>query len=170
MGFYEKIILSLYYPQFYSPINSRFESFFHSLKKKENKKENKYNKSNNKINRSKKIFPEKIARNEDKRTSLLIKGIPDYFSKNDIYNYIIKFGNINYFYISEKIKNNKNTLTAYINVINYKSIIPIFMNLRNLKFMKGDNVYNIEVKYSKIQGKQKLKQYIKKNILKFSKL
>jgi len=86
MELYERIILSLYYPQFYSPINSRFESFFNSLEKKENN-------SNLKTNKSKIIFPEKIARNEDKRTSLLIKGIPDYYSKNDIINYITKFDN-----------------------------------------------------------------------------
>jgi RNA recognition motif-containing protein len=166
MGFYELIILSLYYPQFYSPVNSRFESFFHSLKKKEKKGNN----SNLKNCKSKKIFPEKIARNEDKRTSLIIKGIPDYFSKNDIYNYFTKFGNINFFYISQKLKNNKSTLTAFINVINYKSIIPIFMNLRNLKIINGENIYNIEVTYSKIQGKQKLKQYIKEKDFKLSKL
>ena len=162
MGLYEKIILSLYYPQFYSPINSRFESFFNSLEKEGNN-------SNLKINKSKIIFPEKIARNEDKRTSLLIKGIPDYYSKNDIINYITKFGNINYFYISKKVKN-KNTLIAFINLINYKSIIPLFMNLRNLKFTNCGNIYNIEITYSKIQGKQNLKQYIKKNICKLSKL
>ena len=166
MGFYELILLSLYYPQFYSPINSRFESFFSSLKKKEKKIIN----SNKKVYKSKKIFPEKIARNEDKRTSLIIKGIPDYFSKNDIYNYFTKFGNINFFYISQKLKNNKSTLTAFINVINYKSIIPIFMNLRNLKIINGENIYNIEVTYSKIQGKQKLKQYIKEKDFKLSKL
>jgi RNA recognition motif-containing protein len=166
MAFHELIILSLYYPQFYSPINSRFESFFSSLKKKE--KKDIYSKK--KINKSNKIFPEKIARNEDKRTSLIIKGIPDYFSKNDIYNYFTKFGNINFFYISQKLKNNKSTLTAFINVINYKSIIPIFMNLRNLKIINGENIYNIEVTYSKIQGKQKLKQYIKEKDFKLSKL
>ena len=166
MGYYELIILSLYYPQFYSPINSRFESFFHSLKKKEKKENN----SNKKVYKSKKIFPEKIARNEDKRTSILIKGIPDYYSKNDIYNYIIKFGNINYFYILKNLKNNKSTLTAFINVINYKSIIPIFMNLRNFKIINGENIYNIEVTYSKIQGKQQLKNYIKKKDSKLSKL
>ena len=166
MGFYELIILSLYYPQFYSPVNSRFESFFHSLKKKEKKGNN----SNLKNYKSKKIFPEKIARNEDKRTSLVIKGIPDCYSKNDIYDYITKFGNINYFYISKNLKNNKSTLTAFINVINYKSIIPIFMNLRNFKIINGENIYNIEVVYSKIQGKQKLKQYIKKKEFKLSKL
>ena len=162
MGLYDQIILSLYYPQFYTPINSRFETFFNSLEKKENN-------SNAKLNKSKIIFPEKIARNEDKRTSLLIKGIPDYYSKNDIINYITKFGNINYFFISKNVKN-KNTLIAFINVINYKSIIPIFMNLRNLKFAIKGNIYNIEITYSKIQGKQKLKQYIKKNIFKLSKL
>ena len=166
MGYYELIILSLYYPQFYSPINSRFESFFHSLKKKEKKENN----SNKKVYKSKKIFPEKIARNEDKRTSLLIKGIPDYYSKNDIYNYIIKFGNINFFYILKNLKNNKSTLTAFINVINYKSIIPIFMNLRNFKIINGENIYNIEVTYSKVQGKQQLKNYIKKKDSKLSKL
>ena len=162
MGLYDQIILSLYYPQFYTPINSRFETFFNSLEKKENN-------SNAKLNKSKIIFPEKIARNEDKRTSLLIKGIPDYYSKNDIINYITKFGNINYFFISKNVKN-KNTLIAFINVINYKSIIPIFMNLRNLKFAISGNIFNIEITYSKIQGKQKLKQYIKKNIFKLSKL
>ena len=162
MGLYDQIILSLYYPQFYTPINSRFETFFNYLEKKENN-------SNAKLNKSKIIFPEKIARNEDKRTSLLIKGIPDYYSKNDIINYITKFGNINYFFISKNVKN-KNTLIAFINVINYKSIIPIFMNLRNLKFAISGNIYNIEITYSKIQGKQKLKQYIKKNIFKLSKL
>ena len=162
MGLYDQIILSLYYPQFYTPINSRFETFFNSLEKKENN-------SNSKLNKSKIIFPEKIARNEDKRTSLLIKGIPDYYSKNDIINYITKFGNINYFFISKNVKN-KNTLIAFINVINYKSIIPIFMNLRNLKFAISGNIYNIEITYSKIQGKQKLKQYIKKIIFKLSKL
>jgi len=166
MGYYELIILSLYYPQFYSPINSRFESFFHSLKKKEKKENN----SNKKVYKSKKIFPEKIARNEDKRTSLLIKGIPDYYSKNDIYNYIIKFGNINFFYILKNLKNNKSTLTAFINVINYKSIIPIFMNLRNFKIINGENIYNIEVTYSKVQRKQQLKNYIKKKDSKLSKL
>ena len=166
MAFHELIILSLYYPQFYSPINSRFESFFSSLKKKE--KKDIYSKK--KINKSNKIFPEKIARNEDKRTSLLIKGIPEYYSINDIYNYITKFGNINYFYISKKLKHNKSTLTAFINVINYKSIIPIFMNLRNLKISNGEYIYNIEVKYSKIQGKEKLKHYIKKKYFKLSKI
>jgi hypothetical protein len=162
MSYLERIILLIYFPQFSSPNNSRFESFFLSIVKENNK-------LNKKIKNSKIIFPEKIARNEDKRTSLLIKGIPDYYSKNDIINYITKFGNINYFFISKNVKN-KNTLIAFINVINYKSIIPIFMNLRNLKFAISGNIYNIEITYSKIQGKQKLKQYIKKNIFKLSKL
>jgi hypothetical protein len=56
MGFYELIILSLYYPQFYSPINSRFESFFHSLKKKEKKIIN----SNKKLYKSKKYFLKRL--------------------------------------------------------------------------------------------------------------
>ena len=56
----------------------------------------------------------------------------------------------------------RDTSIAYINVINYKSIISLFMNLRNLKFEKNGKIYNTKIMYSNIQGKQKLGEYIKK--------
>ena len=37
MGFLERILLLLYFPQFKSPESSRFESFFISIYKKEKK-------------------------------------------------------------------------------------------------------------------------------------
>ena len=37
MGFIERILLLLYFPQFKSPESSRFESFFISIYKKEKK-------------------------------------------------------------------------------------------------------------------------------------
>ena len=128
MGFLERILLSLYYPQFKSPLNSRFETFFVSIIKMKNP-------LNKHIYRSKTIYPEKIARNEDKRTSIVIKGIPKYMSKNEVRNLLDKFGNINFLYIinSQTNKNNNNTSIAFVNVINFKSIIPLFMNLRNYK-------------------------------------
>ena len=152
MGLFEKILLALYYPQFKTPNISRFESFFDSISKK----------YSNEQKISKLIFPEKIIRNEDKRTSLLIKGIPKFMSKTEIKDFIEKFGNINYFYITKEIKSkNFQTFIAFINVINYKSIIPLYMNLRNLKIINNGYSYNLEIIYSKIQGREELKNYIK---------
>ena len=157
MGFLERILLLLYFPQFKSTECSRFESFFISIYKKEKKIKKKTKKQ------SKIIFPEKIVRNEDKRTSLMIKGIPIDMSKKEIRNIIEKYGNLNYLYIIKDPKNiEHNTSIAFVNVVNYKSIIPLYMNLRNYKFNKNGNVYSIEIIYSNAQGKEQLNQYVKK--------
>ena len=163
MSYLERIILLIYFPQFSSPNNSRFESFFLSIVKENNK-------LNKKIKNSKIIFPEKIARNEDKRTSIIIKGIPNNLSKSEFKNYLDKFGNINYFYITKETKNKRNnTSIAFINVINYKSIIPLFMDLRNLNQKNNSDEDNIEISYANIQGKTQLKEYVEKKYLKFRK-
>ena len=155
MSILERIIISIYFPQFNSPNCSRFESFFVSILKKENPL--------NKNNKSKTIYPEKIVRNEDKRTSLIIKGIPMDMSKKEVRNIIEKYGNLNYLYLTkDTTSEGNNSSIAYANVINYKSIIPIFMNLRNFKLKRNDQIYNIKVMYSLVQGKKQLKQYIKK--------
>ena len=155
MSILERIIISIYFPQFNSPNCSRFESFFVSLLKKENPL--------NKNNKSKTIYPEKIVRNEDKRTSLIIKGIPMDMSKKEVRNIIEKYGNLNYLYLTkDTTSEGNNSSIAYANVINYKSIIPIFMNLRNFKLKRNDQIFNIKVMYSLVQGKKQLKQYIKK--------
>ena len=156
LGSLERIMLFLYFPQFKSPNNSRFESFFMSTKEKDYYKTKNNNTSN--------IFPEKIVRNEDKRTSVIIKGIPKDMSKNDVRNLINKFGNINYLYIIKSPKDvEKNVSMAFINFINYKSIILLFMGLRKLQIKKNDKNYILSVEYSNVQGKQKIKEYIKKN-------
>ena len=157
MSFLERILLSLYYPQFKSPINSRFETFFVSILKMENP-------LNKHINRTNTIYPEKIARNEDKRTSIVIKGIPKNMSKNEVRNLLDKFGNINFLYIisSQNNQNDNNTSIAFVNVINFKSIIPLFMNLRNYKIEKFGKSYSLNISYSNVQGKPKLKEFIQK--------
>ena len=119
---------------------------------------------NKEIFRTNIIYPEKIIRNEDKRTSLEIKGIPKNMSKNEVRNLLEKYGNINFLYIinSPTNENNNNTSIAFVNVINFKSIIPLFMNLRNLKIEKCGKSYKLKISYSSIQGKQNLKEFIKK--------
>ena len=80
-------------------------------------------------------------------------------SKSEVRNLVDKFGNINFLYvITSSIYNYS---IAFINVINYKSIIPIFMNLRKCRIEKSGIVYNLKIMYSIVQGKQELKKYIK---------
>ena len=155
MNIVEQILLFLYYPQFHSPNVSRFESFFQSISKKD------LSSNKNKSNKSRAIYPEKIVRNEDKRTSLLIKGIPPDISKKEVRNILEQYGNINYLYITKNLLSDDNTSIAFVNVINYKTIIPLFMNLRNYKFNSNGKIYNIKIMYSSIQGKKQLKHYIK---------
>ena len=153
----ERILLTLYFPQFSHRNCSRFESFFVSILKKEsfsNKKKN--------INKSKVICPEKIVRSEDKRTSLIIRGIPLDMPKKDVRNFIEKYGNLNYLYIMKDPENSEqNSSIAYLNVINYKSIVPLFMNLRNFKFIRDEQIFDFKINYANAQGKKQLKQFIK---------
>ena len=151
----ERILISIYFPQFQSSKISRFETFFCSIKEKKHPL--------CEINKTK-IYPEKIVRNEDKRTSVIIKGIPIDLPKDELRNLIIKHGNINYLFITKSFSNeSNNTSIAFVNFINYKSIISLFMELRNFHYEKNGQLYNFKVIYSKAQGKQNLKKYLKDN-------
>ena len=145
----DKILLQLYYPNFNRPASSRFESLFLILGKKEEKKPLSY-----------KISPERIIRSEDKRTSILIKNIPKSFTKKDIRNLVERFANINFLRLIQD-KKSKDFIKAYINVINYKSIVPIFMGLRKHVFNYNDHEIITEIYYSKFQGKEELKKVLK---------
>ena len=118
----------------------------------------------NKKNISKNIYPEKIVRNEDKRTSVEIKGIPMDMTKKEERNFIEQYRNINYLYIIKDPNDiEKKSSIAYVNVINYKSIVPLYMNLRNYIFKRNEQIYNLKVMYSFAQGKNQLKKFIKEN-------
>ena len=159
MSILDRILISIYFPQFRSPNCSRFENLFISIVKKKNS----LNK-NSKVNTSKSIYPEKIVRNEDKRTSVEIKGIPMDMTKKEVRNFIGQYGNLNYLYIIKDPNDiEKKSSIAYVNVINYKSIIPLYMNLRNYIFKRNEKIYNIKVMYSIAQGKNELKQFLKQN-------
>ena len=157
MNTIERLLILMYFPQFKSPNCSRFESFFVSILKKETP----LNKNKN-INKSIIIYPEKIVRNEDKRTSIIIKGIPTFMPKKEVRSFIEQYGNLNYLYITkDQNDKQKKTSVAYVNLINYKSLIPLYMNLRNYQFEIDDKISNVKIIYSLPQGKKQLKQYIK---------
>ena len=153
MNLRDKLIPQLYFPNFKSPPNSRFESLFIFLNKKDSNVKKK-----NII--SYEILPDRIMQGEDKRTSLMIKNIPKNVKKKDIRNMIEKYGNINFLSIS-KDQYIDNFIVAYLNVINYKSIVPIYMGLRKQTFDYFGKKIIIEICYSKMQGKDELKKVFK---------
>jgi hypothetical protein len=148
----DEILIQLYFPNFNSPSSSRFESLFLILDKIDGKK---------KKNISYIIFPERIISSEDKRTSILIKNIPKNIKKKEIRNMIEKFANINFLGLTQD-KKTKSFIIAYLNVINYKSIVPIFMGLRKHIFNYNNKDIITELYYSKYQGKEELKSFFKK--------
>ena len=152
MSLSDKILVKLYFPHFNSPTSSRFESLFIYLKKSDGNKKN---------DASYIIFPERIIRGEDKRTSILIKNIPKNIKKKEIRDIIEKFANINFLGITQD-KKLKSFIVAYLNVINYKSIVPIFMGLRNYTFNYNNQIFVTELFYSKFQGREQLRKIFKK--------
>ena len=107
-----------------------------------------------------KVDPERIIGGEDKRTSILIKNIPKNIKKKEIRDIVEKFANINFLGITQD-KKYKSFIIAYLNVINYKSIVPIFMGLRNYTFNYNNKIIIMELFYSRFQGKEELKKVFK---------
>ena len=153
MSLRDKILIQLYFPNFNSPSSSRFESLFVFLNKRDGNKKN---------NVSYIIFPERIIRGEDKRTSILIKNIPKVVKKKEIRSLVENYANINFLGITQD-KNLKSFAVAYLNVINYKSVVPIFMGLRKHIFKYNNKEVVTELFYSKHQGKEELKKMFKIN-------
>ncbi len=152
MNLRDRILLHLYFPYYKSPTSSRFESLFIYLSKSDINKKNIYESFN--------ILPERIIQGEDKRTTILIKNIPKIVKKREIRSLIEKYGNINFLGI-EQDPNSMYFNIAYLNVINYKSIVSIYMGLRKHTFNYFNREILIELYYSNIQGKEELKRTFK---------
>ena len=151
MSIKDQILIQLHFPYFISPSSSRFESLFNVLNKCNGNKKN---------DESYLIFPERIIRAEDKRTSILIKNIPKNIKKKEIRSLVEKYANINFLGITHDRKS-KSLIVAYLNVINYKTIVPIFMALRKNTFNYNNQKILTKMYYSKFQGKEELKKIFK---------
>ena len=90
----------------------------------------------------------------DKRTSIIIKNISDniYIFDEQFKNIVLNFNKeIDFFYIPMSIKTRKKLRVAYVNVLNYKQIVPIYMGIiYKIKFIYFNPSIVMEICYSKV--------------------
>ena len=150
------LVLKLLFSGFSYPQESRFVKIFHKPK---NIQKNNPNKIKEK---SLNIEPINIINGKDKRTTIILKNLPNDISKEDLKLIIEPLGNINFIYIPLLIKNKNKTSfpCAYINVINYKTILKIlqkFEQLKTLNHIQNNKDFSkVEIFYSGTQGKYAL--------------
>ena len=143
MDFYNKLI-DLIFPKFEKREESRFNKFFSE------------NKGNSFIGKKLQLNGHKIFTGEDKRTTILIKNIPRNMTKNQLKSILEKIANINYIYIPLFMLSADNLRCAFVNVVNSKSIIDIYLKLKKINFVYDNPNTKIEITYSQLQGKKAL--------------
>ena len=148
-----EIISYFLFPKFSHPKEGRFLKFFYFLnKKKKNKTFNNFT-----------IYYEKIENGDDKRTTVIIKNIPHYITKENFCNILEGVGNINYLYLPYNKNTNQNLGFAFVNVVNYKNIINLCNRLLKYKFDKIEKGKPIQINYYRVQGRTNLSKMLSKN-------
>ena len=143
MEIYKKLI-DLIFSRFEKPEESRFNKFFSE------------NKNKSIVFKKLQLNGHKIFTGEDKRTTILIKNIPRNMTKNQLKLIIEKIANINYIYIPLFMLSADNLRCAFVNVVNSKSIIDIYLKLKKINFVYDNPNTKLEISYSKLQGKKAL--------------
>ncbi len=148
-----EIISNFLFPKFTHPKESRFLNLFYFInKKKKNKTFNNFT-----------IYYEKIENGDDKRTTVIIKNIPNYITKENFCNILEGVGNINYLYLPYNKNTNQNLGFAFVNVVNYKNIINLCNRLLKYKFDKMEIGKSIQINYYRVQGRTNLSNMLSKN-------
>jgi len=148
-----EIISYFLFPKFSHPKEGRFLKFFYFLnKKKKNKTFNNFT-----------IYYEKIENGDDKRTTVIIKNIPNYITKENFSNILEGIGNINYLYLPYNKNSNQNLGFALVNLVNYKNIINLCNKLLEYKFDKVEVAKPIHITYYRVQGRNNLSKMLSKN-------
>ena len=132
---------------FNHPKESRFKSLFETIKFKKKRK-------------TMSVNPKNIMLGLDRRTSIIIKNIPEDITSEQFKHIITNFCQfIDFYYVPLKIRTRKKLRVAFVNVLNYSQIVPIYMGLiYKMKFVYSSPDIEMEICYSKVQGKNQLIQ------------
>jgi hypothetical protein len=128
------------------PTESRFKDLFEYKPQKKKKR------------KTMNVNPRSIMLGLDQRTSIIIKNISDDLDEMQFKKIVFNFSkDIDFFYIPKTIKTRKNLRVAFVNVLNFKQIVPIYMGLLyKMKFIYSSPKIKMEICYSKVQGKELL--------------
>ena len=98
----------------------------------------------------------KFIQAKTKEPQSLLKNIPKNMTKNQFKKILEKISNINYIYIPIFMITRDNLRCSFVNVVNSKSIIYIYLKLRKINFKYDNPNTKKEIPYSKIQGRKEL--------------
>ena len=99
---------------FVHPKESRFKNLFDTIKVKKKRK-------------TMSVNPKNIMLGLDKRTSIIIKNLPETVTPHQFKQIIMKFcPYFDFFYVPMKIRTRKKLRVAFVNVLNYTYIVPIY--------------------------------------------
>lgn len=104
-----------------------------------------------------------ISGEENKRTSLMIKNIPNKYNKKMLLVYIDKNhkGKYDFFYLPIDYKNHCNVGYAFINFIHPAYILDFYYEFNGEKWPAYKSEKICEIKYGWLQGKKALKSHFK---------
>ena len=150
------------FPSFNSPIRSRFSQFFREISEKtklinkSSKKESKKDLDDNNLGKYL-IIPNKIINGTEKRTSIIIKGIPSAFGVENFYKLLTKFcSDIEFFYVPGYAVNKWQYIYAFANLGHRKGVLDIYEGLTIMrdkyKIYQGFDFSKIEVYFCKSQN------------------
>lgn len=155
-----QLIMLFSFPQYKQYNSSRFKELFEEIKSigitTIDQIDQVIDIKNNKKLQSYEIDINKINSGEDRRTSIMIKNLPEAMDKKKVNEILVHVGNINYVYLPQQKHSNKPLGVAYVNVINYKNVINIYKKLHGTFYSEYQMTKPLEVVYSSIQGKANL--------------
>ena len=149
------------FPRFSTPAYSRFSDLFSELSSNstfDQLKPTNFKESEDETNLEKyRINPEKIIDGIEKRTSVIIKGIPANFGALNFYKLLTKFcSEINFFYIPGFALAKWEYIYAFVTIGHRKGVLNIFLGLNSLKnrnkILKGFDFSKIEIYFCKSQN------------------
>ena len=150
------------FPSFSSPTCSRFSKLFREiseiteLKNSAPQKDHKENSEDSNLGKYL-IIPNKIINGTEKRTSIIIKGIPSAFGVENFYELLTKFSNdIGFFYVPGYAVSKWKYIYAFANLGHRKGVLDIFEGLTIIrdkyKIFQGFDFTKIEVYFCKSQN------------------
>jgi len=94
----------------------------------------------------------------DSRTTLMIRNIPNKYSQKMLLAAVDERhrGTYDFFYLPIDFKNKCNVGYAFINFINFRSIVAFYEEFNNKKWEKFNSEKVCEITYARIQGKAAL--------------